>query len=345
VRAPRLLNTRWRSACLAWGLALSGCGNGCHGADAGAAGRQRGADLVFQGMCDASGAVALEGTRFAVADDEDNVLRVYDGAAGGSPLAASDLSSALDLPYGKKVPEADIEAATRFGEYALWLTSHGLSSHGKYEPARFRFFATHSQPDGSRLTVAGKPYAGLLVDLLEAPQLARFDLASAAQRGPKEEGGLNIEGMTQRADARSVWIGFRNPIPGARALLVPLLNPLSVLLQGARAQFGDPELLDLGGLGVRALALWRGTYLIAAGGIAHEAASRLFSWDGHGAPVEIAVDLARINPEALLARDDSADVLLLSDDGALRIDGRPCKKLDDPRQKSFRGLWVHVPGH
>src|ERR1041384_1457792 len=47
-------------------------------------------ELTFTGMCDASGAVPLDDHLFAVADDEDNVLRVYDADRGGSPLGAAD---------------------------------------------------------------------------------------------------------------------------------------------------------------------------------------------------------------------------------------------------------------
>ena len=47
-------------------------------------------------------------------------------------------------------------------------------------------------------------------------------------------------------------IGFRNPKNEDKdALLVPLLNPAEIIKKGARAKFGDPLLLNLGGLGVR----------------------------------------------------------------------------------------------
>src|SRR5687767_126916 len=86
-------------------------------------------EVVFEGMCDASGAVALSAQRMIAADDEDNVLRVYDVDRGGAPLATADVSAALGLPLkGKKRPhhpEVDLEAATRLGDRAYWLTSHG----------------------------------------------------------------------------------------------------------------------------------------------------------------------------------------------------------------------------
>ena len=293
-------------------------------------------------MCDASGAVALSPERFAVADDEDNVLRVYDSTRGGDPLALLDVSPALHLPIKKKVPEADIEAATRLGDRALWLTSHGLNSSGKLQPGRFRFFGTTAPGNGESLAPVGTAYQGLLDDMLAAPQLARFDLASAAKLAPKVQGGLNIEGMTRRIDGTTVWIGFRSPRPEGKALIVPLRNPLA-LLAGARAEFGEPVLLDLSGLGVRSMSLWQGQYLILAGALDSEAASRLYRWDGSGAPQLVpGVELNGFNPEAFVSRDELDRVLLLSDDGNRIVAGQPCKKLTDRAKKQFRGLWVQL---
>lgn len=299
--------------------------------------------VTFRGMCDASGAVVLGETLFAVADDEDNILRVYDSRQGGDPLHSVDVSPALDLPAKKRPPELDIEAATRLGGQAFWLTSHGLSSKGKRQEARFRFFATSTSSDGKGITPIGKPYNALLDDLTAAPQLASYALAAAALLPPKEPGGLNIEGMTARPDGRSLLIGFRNPLPEGRALVVPLLNP-HALVVGARAEIGAPVLLDLGGQGVRALSLWRGRFLIIGGEIGSGGTSRLFVWNGEGTkPTLVPVDWGDLNPEAFVSYPDSAEVLMLSDDGGVLIDGIECKRLTDPGQKRFRGVWIRVP--
>jgi hypothetical protein len=297
---------------------------------------------VFEGMCDASGAVVLGAPLFAVADDEDNVLRVYDADAGGAPVYSVDVSPALDLPAKKKTPEADIEAATRLGDRALWLTSHGRNSKGKLQPGRFRLFATTTPAQGVGLAPTGRAYEHLLDDMLAAPQLAALGLREAAERAPKEPGGLNIEGMTERPDGRSVVIGFRNPRPRGRAIVVPVENPLQ-LLEGARAQLGAPLLLDLGGLGVRSLSYWRGHYLIIGGPVDGESESALFAWDGASErPARIDVDLHGLNPEGFVSFDDRDRIMLLSDDGSIEIDGKACKKLP-PEQKRFRAIWVELP--
>jgi hypothetical protein len=55
------------------------------------------------------------------------------------------------------------------------------------------------------------------------------------------------------------------------------------------------------------------------------------------------VALDGLNPEALVSLDASGRVLVLSDDGTLEIDGKPCKRLKDPARKRFRGAWLALP--
>lgn len=305
--------------------------------------------VVFTGMCDASGAVALSDRTFVVADDEDNVLRVYDAERGGPPLTGADVSAGLKLPFKKKkkkpgvpvAPEADIEAATRIGDRAYFMTSHGRNSSGKLKPERLRFFATTTPEDGD-IEVVGQPYDGLLADLLAEPRLASFGLDKAAELAPKAQGGLNLEGMTERKEG-GVWLGFRNPIPEGHALLVPLLNP-DELITGKRARFGDPVKLDLGGLGVRSLSSHDDRYLIVAGPYDQGATSRLFAWDGVGKAEPLdAISLDGFNPEGFVTREGHDRIMLLSDDGAVEVNGTACKRLKDPTQKRFRGLWVTLP--
>jgi len=136
------------------------------GARAGAA-QATGRDaVVFTGTCDASGAVPIDARRFAVAGDEDNVLRIYDAENGGAPIGSVDLSRALGLDG--KSPEADLEAATRLGDRALWISSHARTKKGKVDPDRFRFFATNLPRTDTAVTVRGAVYRNLLRDLLAA---------------------------------------------------------------------------------------------------------------------------------------------------------------------------------
>jgi hypothetical protein len=301
-------------------------------------------DLVFTGMCDASGAVPLDGRRFVVADDEDNVLRAYDSGAPGAPLWKTDVSQSIGVSAkpGKAkggAPEADIEAATRVGALSFWMTSHGRNSSGKPKPERLRLFAAALPDSGGALSITGRAYEHLLDDLLAEPRLARFNLRQAAELAPKAAGGLNLEGMTARTEG-GVWIGFRNPIPEGKALLVPLLNPEEVI-RDSPARFGEPRLLDLGGLGVRSISHREGRYLILAGHYDSAAGSRLYTWDGAGQlKLDTRDQLAGLNPEGFFSPPGRKEVLVLSDDGARVIDGAECKKLKDPALKRFRARWI-----
>jgi hypothetical protein len=299
-------------------------------------------------MCDASGAVPLTSHAFAVADDEDNVIRVYDAERPGRPISAVDLSRGLGVVQKRSrktgqlgdAPETDIEGAARVGDRAFWITSHGLNASGKRKPERFRFFATSVTSDAATIRVLGRPYQGLVADLLDDLRYAAFALDLASERPPKEPGALNLEGLSERAEG-GLFIGFRNPTPGGKALLAPLLNPVEVV-QGSRAEFGEPVLLPLAGLGIRDIARWRGRYLILAGANgAASSAAQLFVWDGKGPPRNAHVaELQELNPEGLFAAEERNRVLVLSDDGTFQIDGHECKRLREATKRSFRALWI-----
>ncbi|ATB26772.1 DUF3616 domain-containing protein [Melittangium boletus] len=298
--------------------------------------------VTFEGTCDASGAVELSDGRFLLGDDENNVLRVYDGHKGGAPLQTFDVSAALGLPPGKKqTPETDIEAATSLPPLAFWLTSHGRKSSGKEDANRVRFFATRQSEDGKSLQIEGKPYTRLLDDLLAAPQLKGYGLDAAARLAPKQDGGFNLEGMTVMEDGKSFLIGFRNPRPEGKALAVTLLNPAE-MVKGEPARLGPAVLLDLGGQGIRSMSRWRGRYLIIGGSPSGNDGSRLFVWNGKAekpTPVEGA-DFTGLNPEAFVSYESEDRILVLSDDGTQVLDELECKRLKDPARKRFRGVWV-----
>jgi hypothetical protein len=319
----------WALVCL---LGAGACGGA---ATAPAAVPAAGGDeLVFTGACDASGAVWLTGSLVAVADDEDNELRVYDSAAPGAPIAVLDTQASMAEPGGKH-PEMDLEAAARVGDRIYWLASHGRKKSGKPAPSRLRLFATDVLP-GGRLAFVGTPYARLVEDLAALPGV---DLAAAAARSPSADGGLNIEGLGETA-AGALLLGFRSPVQGGRALLVPIDNPAAMVERGERAALGAPIELDLGGRGVRAME-WDGRqhWIVAGGTGARELDARLYVWDGRGAarPVE-RVRFAGLNPEAMARVGDR--LLVLSDDGERDMGGRSCKKLKDAAARRFRAVWL-----
>jgi len=299
---------------------------------------------VFSGMCDASAGVFLAADLVAVANDEDNVLRIYDVRKGGTPAKELDLDAFLRLE--EKHPEVDLEGAALLADRIYWIGSHGRNKDGKLRPNRRRLFATGIERTdaGPRLAPAGRAYSALLDDMLADARLAGLGLKEASALPPKAPGGLNIEALCAAPDG-ALLVGFRNPTPKGKALVVPLLNPAAAV-EGRRAELGEPQLIELGGLGIRDMTREGQGYLILAGPTGEEGGFRLFRWDGTGAaPSEIAVEgLEGYSPEALVPHPSvPGRHLVLSDDGTRPVGGVPCKTVRDPRARQFRGVWIDLP--
>lgn len=294
---------------------------------------------TYSGMCNASAAVALDDNHFAIADDEDNIIRIYRADRPGAAVGQFDAAPHLELE--RKSLETDIEGAARIGNVVFWITSHSRNKNAKNRPDRLRLFATEIVRAGAvpGLKPLGQPSTRLLDALLADVRLQPFRLRAAAGRAPKERDGLNIEGLSATPDGH-LLLGFRNPIPDGKALLVPLLNPMEIM-RGQPAQVGDPALLDFGGLGVRSMDWWEGRYWIAAGDFDGHKHSKLFEWDGQRVR-RVDVDFSDFNPEALAFYPGRDALQCFSDDGKREIGNVNCEDLRDPTQRRFRSLWVHL---
>ena len=335
--------------------------------------------LVYRGTSDASAAVAVAKDMFVVADDENNVLRVYKTSQGGLPLFSYDMTEFLDIE--PEYPEADIEGATMIGPRIYWITSHGRNKDGKMRPNRYRFFATTVKKDNGNLTInpVGKPCKTLIHSLVKTDTMrhlgldkaTRFDKNELSKKereklAPKEQ-GLNIEGLCASADGSTIYIGFRNPrlidkVTGpAKALVVPLNNPEQVIEDKEAPIFGEPMLWDLAGLGIRSMEYshFHKAYFIIAGSFDESPKFALYRWSGKSERPPVFVrELSQSNfsPEALVIYKSSDKLFMLSDDGSLKIkvsgawecmegefrkDGTCLNKyLIDPKKKTFRGIWL-----
>lgn len=290
----------------------------------------------YSRMCDASAAVALDAKHFAAADDEGNVLRVFKRGQS-MPVREFDFSKFLGT---KKKAESDIEGGARIGDRIYWISSHGRDKAGKPAPDRMRFFAT--EVNGIELKAVGKVYRGLLGNLLMDARFNKYGLHAASMLPPKEKGGLNIEGMVARGDG-ALLIGFRNPVPAGKALVLPLLNPADVI-EGLPPKFEPMIELDLGGRGVRDLANAGDKFLVIAGARDGRNEFALFHWDAKtNSPSQMESQLGILNPEAIFrfAEDPAGVYQILSDDGALKVGDKDCKKLKEPFRK-FRAAQLTV---
>jgi len=340
--------------------------------------------LVFRGASDASAAVAVSEDMLVVADDENNILRIYETSKAGLPVTSFNMSSFLEIEPDH--PEADIEAAAMIGRRIYWITSHGRNKDGKMRPNRYRFFATEVEVNERNVTLrpVGKPYKTLVHELVKTNAARRLGLDKATRFGaelkkkdteklaPKKE-GLNIEGLCASADGGILYIGLRNPrpkdgrSPRAKAIVIPLLNPNLIINAGEAPVFGEPILWDLKGLGIRSMAYCRfhKAFFIIAGGPDEDVGFALYRWSGRPeSPPELERELSlgksKFTPEALIPFEKSGRLLMLSDDGSLvvkvagaweclqgeyRKDGTTLNKyLANPGRKTFRGIWLELDG-
>ncbi|RQO59405.1 DUF3616 domain-containing protein [Variovorax sp. KBW07] len=304
----------------------------------------------YTGICDASAAVGIGRDHFVVGDDERHVLFVY---RAGSPAAVGevDLGAYLGAIDSKgEAEELDIEGAARIGDRIYWITSHGANGKGEPQPTRRRFFATTVVDSGPVPTVQAlktPPYTKLLEKALADPKLAQL-FESASKLAPESEKGLNIEGLAATPDGQ-LLIGFRNPRPEGKALVLPLRNPAAVLDTGADPVFGEVIRLDLGQRGIRSLE-WGGTDYRIVGGPHGDRKEdpkalsfELYKWAGAGTqPVLVPQNkFGDINPEALFRMNTTGRWYVLSDDGGVAVGKHACKKKKVPvEKKGFRGMYL-----
>lgn len=295
----------------------------------------------FSGISDASAGVLIGnekvGYKLLIADDEDNDLRVY-SPSGGLPEKVIEIKKEISGLKGKK--EFDLEGAARIGDVVYWISSHGRDSKGNLQLSRHLFFATRVDDEELTATLWGKPFQELLEALISDPALKEFQLERAALLEPKKPNAFNIEGLAATAEG-TLLIGFRNPVPKGKALLVPLKNPEEIL-SGSKPVFGQPITLSLGGLGIRDICYTGSDYLIVAGP-PNKGICKLYHWDGKTEnpslkvlkifPPDFAAEIIFCFPEK-----SNRKWFAVSDDGGKLVGGVENKKLP-LSQRTFRGLW------
>ncbi|GAA2289167.1 hypothetical protein OKJ48_39765 [Streptomyces kunmingensis] len=315
----------------------------------------------FTGSSDASAAVDVGGGYLVVADDESNVLRLYNGAVSGAPVKTWDMSSKVDADK-----EIDIEGAARVGNLIYWTGSLGNNKDGEYKADRNTVFTTTVSGSGAatELTYAHayKKLRDKLVDWDE-DNGDRYGFAAGTGDGqaPKQIDGFNVEGLEfAPGSTTTAYLGFRAPLVppkgGGKGLIVPVTNVDKVLASGSAPVFGTPIELDLGGLAVRDIRKNAADqYLILAGSWAADDNSdpyALYTWDGVAghAPVKD-VDLPTTDPggwEAVVSVPDLSvpgqRAQLITDAGSADLygDGTEAKDLDHDEWKKARAALFTV---
>jgi len=315
----------------------------------------------YSEICDASGAVALDGETFLVVSDEidrakgekkqntGDTLVVYRRGTP-APIQKFPLKDFLPDASGDN-DEADLEGVARIGNTLYFIGSHARSRAGKgalFAPNRHVLFSAKLEPDAGKhkITPDGDaPYRGLLADILASSDVAE-NLRVASTLAPDAPGGFNIEGLAA-TPGNGLFIGLRSPLIDGKALVLSLEQPDKVLT-GAPASFGATARLDLGRRGIRALH-WTGNEVLIVAGPVGEGKDpsfgtdfALFRWSGKAGEAATEIKNVAVNslrPEAVFIFPGSKQGMLLSDDGTEQVKDKDCKNKETARpDRSFRAL-------
>ncbi|HUR65152.1 MAG TPA: hypothetical protein VMZ03_02275 [Chitinophagaceae bacterium] len=283
------------------------------------------------GIADASAAIVIDDDHMLVANDETNLLYLYNRRLSGMPVRSFDYNegNALGLTdsIAGKWKEVDVEAGVRSTQdpsIIYWIGSMSNNSSFLNKPNRNRLFAMRVSGKIAEIKLTNAGYSDQLrrhLVLWGNAHGYNFDSSAAAGRDCKRPDGFNIEGMVFGPDKRTMYIGFRAPlVPLAhrtKALIAPINNFEKWFNNGSPAgdpQIGAPIELDLGGRGIRdIICIPDGSYVIIAGSCGAELVPAVYTWTGNknDAPVENnSFELSGLNVEGVVPVYEDGKLLL-----------------------------------
>jgi len=293
--------------------------------------------LDLTGIFEPSAIQQLPDGRFLVVEDEKQFPFSLVSIGLDGRVNSVQLSTESEKPGTVSLKLDDLEAlALDQAGYCYALTSHSRDGDGDEKKSRDKLI--RFQIDGQRL-VAPMVIQGLKRALAAAhPVLA----AAAAVRDVKDAGGLNIEALEISLDQQQLWIGFRSPLQGRRAIIASVENPVAIFESGESPRIAASlQTLDLGGDGIRGMAFIPalGGYLLISGpAVSADVHFGLWFWSGlaQAAPRRVTVPglpgFAHAEGVTPAVIDGEPRIVIVSDDGS-RATGR-CARflLLDPAQ-------------
>ena len=292
----------------------------------------------FYGSSDASAIADVGKGCFFVADDETNILRLYNSELSGMPLYEVDATS---WAGGKSGEEYDVEGASVSddGKTIYWTTSFSNNKSGKEKPYRNRVFSTKLTGEGANAKLSSGAYSTKMRDALIAfgDNNGWNFTASASFKDkmiPKRIDGFNIEGLSLKKGGGAAYIGFRAPCVPLKGVtptssnrkyaVMAVVNNFEAMLSGSgesktAPQVGAPILFDFGGLGIRAMERVGDYYVIIAGLFKGGGKPKAYLWDG-----AINADAAPFTAgDGHLTEMDIDMTDLVQDEGDGEVEGHP----------------------
>ena len=306
-------------------------------------------------IADASAMAPVGDGYIYIADDETNVLRLYNTALSGKSLAEIDATS---MANGKSGEEFDIECATvsEDGNTIYWLASLTNSKKGKEKPYRNRAFSTSINGAGATATLSAGAYSEQFRNAMIAFGDANgWNFTASASYDnemiPKRIDGFNVEGLTLKKGGGAAYVAFRAPCVPKKgvtptssnrqyAVMAPVSNFENIFTakgkSSVKPQTGDPVLFDFGGLGIRSIERVGDYYVIIAGLFEGGGTPKMYLWDGttlaNAEPIvpgtthltEMNLPIADLgdgsegHPEALIARQEGNELVIdiITDSGS-----------------------------
>ncbi len=330
--------------------------------------RQAGINTIWHtGICDASAAIKINDSLYIIADDEKNVLCLYNRTKPGLPLQSFDYSNMLKLKdcKGKDCSETDVEAGVQSLKEAKKIYWLGSLSNGKYpkcklKPNRNRVFSTTiTQSNNETKMSVDKWYSKLREDISRWGNAYGYAFSKSIAEGtdPKTKEGFSLEGAAFAPDSTTLYIGMRAPLvpPGKRnnAVIIPIQNFENWFnnTQNTPPAFAAPIELNLSNRGIRDITrLSNGTYIIAAGNCESSINSALYKWNGlpESQPVLLQeINTAGLNVEGIIeVKQDNAPgkiyLQMVCDNGneIYYNDGIKAKDIGQREYKKFRSVIV-----
>jgi len=195
---------------------------------------------TFEDLYEPSAAIAIEGKGLLIFEDDGPEVVSLHG------VVKDDSGFKLKKLYSGTVDVSDIEGATKgAGGTVFAITSHSFDKDDQQNDQREQLI---------QLKVKDKIDVGFLgnVNMREAiaGELVKLDPAMTDRLHE-----INIEGLCFAKAADVLMIGLRAPLYKGKAIVLSLKNPYELSSDSFTAQFlAEPLLLDLGGVGIRAMA-------------------------------------------------------------------------------------------
>jgi pectate lyase len=294
-------------------------------------------------VADASGASAIDSNYMFIADDETNVLRLYNRSYSGKELYSFDVSTAVGATEEIDIEASSVSVKYNAGKRLYWMGSLGNSKSGALKPDRNRVIATDITGNAADATLTVKSYSTQFRStLINWGNGNGWNFTASAASGmiPKRIDGFNIEGLAVAQGGELAYIGFRAPCVPLKgvtptnnnrkyAVLAPVTNFETIMNTTGPSvtlpTIAEPVLFDLDGLGIRSIErLNNGHYIIVAGLYTGGGTPAVYIWDGvvpdnPGAnPISITSNYSKLTKLYLEGLGDLAQV---SADGEL--DGHP----------------------